>query len=167
MRLSLPAPALPGIGTGEYVFILPQEWTARLQSFARRNHFTLNTMVQGALAILLARHSGQSDIVFGVTSAGRPAGLSGVEDMIGLFLNTLPARLNVDPTSSLGEWLGRLQSTQTESQTYGHIPLPDIQRLSDLPAGQILFDTLLMFENYPIDARYAMEPPMRPWGLPR
>ena len=152
VRLSIPAPATLEAGIDEYVLTLPEEWTVRLQPFARRNRLTLNTLVQGAWAILLARYSGQSDIVFGITSAGRPAGLSGVEGMVGLFLNTLPARVSVNPTAVLGNWLHTLQSAQAESQTYGHIPLPDIHKLSALPTGQSLFDTLLVFENYPIDA---------------
>jgi amino acid adenylation domain-containing protein len=128
--------------------------TVALQALAQQHHLSLNTLVQGAWAVLLSRYSGQEDVVFGATVAGRPTDLVGVESMIGLFLNTLPVRVQVDPQASLLTWLQGLQSQQVEARQYEYSPLVQVQGWSDVPRGLPLFESLLVFENYP--ARTAL-----------
>ncbi|HZO70832.1 MAG TPA: amino acid adenylation domain-containing protein, partial [Ktedonobacteraceae bacterium] len=129
--------------------------TARLQTLAREQQVTLNTLVQGAWALLLARYSGQDDVVFGVTVSGRPAGLAGVEEMVGLFINTLPVRVQVYAEQRLIPWLQQLQQQQAEARQYEYSPLTQVQGWSEVPRGQPLFESLLVFENYPIDVSTA------------
>lgn len=135
---------------------LPVETTSALHAFARQQRVTLNTVIQGAWAALLSRYSGEPsdevDVLFGATIAGRPAALDGVEAMIGLFINTLPARVHVPDDGALGPWLQTLQAQQAAARRYEYAQLVDIQRWSDVPQGQSLFDTLLVFENYPGEA---------------
>lgn len=126
--------------------------TTALHTFARQQRVTLNTVIQGAWAALLSRYSGETDVLFGATIAGRPAGLDGVEAMVGLFINTLPARVHVPDDVALGPWLQTLQAQQAAARRYEYAPLVEIQRWSDIPQGQPLFDTLLVFENYPGEA---------------
>jgi len=130
--------------------------TTALHAFARQQRVTLNTVIQGAWAALLSRYSGEPsdevDVLFGATIAGRPAALDGVEAMIGLFINTLPARVHVPDDGALGPWLQTLQAQQAAARRYEYAQLVDIQRWSDVPQGQALFDTLLVFENYPGEA---------------
>jgi len=121
-----------------------------LTACARKHHLTLNTIVQGAWALLLSRYSGGSDVIFGVTSSGRPTALSGVESMVGLFVNTLPVRLSVTPHDELIPWLDRIQRLQAEIRQYEYAPLVSIQRWSDVPPGLPLFDSMFAFENYPV-----------------
>ena len=130
---------------------LAAETTAQLQQLARAQALTLNTIVQGAWAILLSHYSGQDDVVFGVTSSGRPAELAGVEQMIGLFINTLPARFQVQPDERLAAWLQHQQARQTEALRYEYSPLVQIHGWSEVPRGQPLFETLLVFDNNPVD----------------
>lgn len=130
---------------------LSQTTTSTLQSFAQKNQLTINTIIQGAFAILLSRYSGEQDILFGATSSGRPVGLTGVESMVGLFINTLPVRIKVPGQAVLISWLKELQNQQSEALQYEYTSLLEIQKLSDIPAGLPLFKTLLVFENYPID----------------
>jgi amino acid adenylation domain-containing protein len=130
-------------------FELSAPVTERLRDIARTHHMTLNTIVQGTWAVLLSRYSGSSDVVFGITVSGRPAELPGVESMIGLFINTVPLRAQVPPGASLLPWLQQLQSDQTKLRGHEHAALTDVQRWSELPAGTPLFETLLVFENYP------------------
>ncbi|MCP4654208.1 MAG: AMP-binding protein, partial [bacterium] len=125
---------------------------SELQSLARRHELTLNTLVQGAWAVLLGRYRGQVDVLFGVTVAGRPAELPGVESMVGLFINTLPVRVAVDQGELLVPWLERLQARQAELRRYEYSPLDQVQKWSELPAGQALFDHIVVFENYPREA---------------
>jgi len=126
---------------------LPAPLATALREAARRRRLTLNTLAQGAWALVLAQATGRGDVVFGTTVAGRPADLAGVESIVGLFINTLPMRLEVDPGLRLWEWLAALQARQAETRRYEHSPLTEVQRWSSLPAGVALFDHILVFEN--------------------
>ncbi|BAZ50281.1 amino acid adenylation domain-containing protein [Nostoc sp. NIES-4103] len=126
--------------------------TEELQSFAREHHLTLNTLVQGAWALLLSRYSGQQDVVFGTTVSGRPADLVDAESMVGIFINTLPIRVQVSPESSVWEWLKQLQTQQFEMRQYEYSSLIDVQGWSDVPRRLPLFESIVVFENYPVDA---------------
>ncbi|MFN8596435.1 MAG: amino acid adenylation domain-containing protein [Anaerolineae bacterium] len=125
--------------------------TAELQALARQHHLTLNTIVQGAWALLLHRYSGDSDVVFGATVSGRPADLPGVESMLGVFINTLPVRARITADQPVLSWLIDLQAQQVEMRQYEYSPLVDVQGWSDVPRGQSLFNSILVFENYPVD----------------
>ncbi|MEV1085171.1 amino acid adenylation domain-containing protein [Streptomyces sp. NPDC050211] len=109
---------------------------------------TLNTLLQGAWAILLSQLTGQQDVVFGAAVNGRPADLTGSDQMVGLFINTLPTRVYCRPSDSLGDIITGLQDRQIALLDHHYYGLADIQRGVGLPA---LFDTLVVFENYPID----------------
>ncbi|MEZ5512232.1 MAG: AMP-binding protein, partial [Gammaproteobacteria bacterium] len=124
--------------------------TARLQQFAREQHVTLNTVIQAAWGVLLARYSGEKDVVFGTTVSGRPAELPHVEQIVGLFINTLPLRLQIDDDTTIGPLLQRMQEDQLDLRRYEFTPLVDIHRHSDVPGDQALFDSILVFENYPV-----------------
>ncbi|MFF2073696.1 non-ribosomal peptide synthase/polyketide synthase [Kitasatospora sp. NPDC058162] len=124
--------------------------SARLRERAAAAGLTVNTVVEGAWALLLARHGGGEDVVFGTTVSGRPADLPGVESMIGLFINTVPTRVTI-PTGGVRPWLRGLQDRQSEARAFDHLALSRIQALSELPAGEPLFDSMLVFENYPVD----------------
>ncbi|MFD4395262.1 amino acid adenylation domain-containing protein [Kitasatospora sp. NPDC058478] len=123
--------------------------TDALVAMVRRHRLTLNTAVQGAWAILLARHSGQRDVCFGTTVAGRPTELPGADTMVGNLLNTLPLRTEVDQDAPLVEWLAALQAEQAESRRFEYSSIAEIQRSSKVPRGSALFQTLVVFENYP------------------
>ena len=129
-------------------FILPVETTTALRAFARRHQLTVNTLVQGAWALLLSRYSGETDIVFGATVAGRPANLPGAEAMVGLFINSLPVRVLVPAQATLLPWLAQLQAQQAEARQYDYSPLVQVQGWSEIERGQALFESLIVFENY-------------------
>ncbi|MBV9385323.1 MAG: amino acid adenylation domain-containing protein, partial [Chroococcidiopsidaceae cyanobacterium CP_BM_ER_R8_30] len=131
---------------------LSKATTKALQSFARQHHLTLNTLVQGAWALLLSRYSHEEDIVFGATVSSRPTALLEVESMVGLFINTLPVRVQVAADAELLPWLKQLQAQQMEREQYSYTSLVDIQKWSEVPRGMTLFESLLVFENYPTDA---------------
>ncbi len=141
----------------DQVFHIPQTTTAALQALARQHQLTLNTLVQGAWALLLAHYSGQQDIVFGTIVSGRPTALPNVEAMVGLFINTLPLRTQVDPQQHLLPWLQALQAQQAEARQFDYTPLVQLQGWSEIPRGQALFESLFVFENYPVDASLEQE----------
>ncbi len=129
---------------------LSAEITQTLQCLAREHQLTLNTVVQGVWALLLSRYSGQQDVVFGTTVSGRPAEVEGVESMVGLFINTLPVRVRMQPEASAITWMQALQAQQTEMRQYEYSPLVQVQSWSEIPRGLPLFESLFVFENYPL-----------------
>ncbi|MET0397577.1 MAG: condensation domain-containing protein, partial [Longimicrobiaceae bacterium] len=138
-------------GLGAANWLLSEERTRALQEQARGWGVTMSTMVLGAWALLLGRYAGVEDIVFGTSASGRPADLPGVEGTVGLFINTLPVRVRLDGTAGVREWLAQLQTEQVEAREYEYAPLGEVQRWSDVPAGEALFQSLFAFENYPVD----------------
>ncbi|HEY6350877.1 MAG TPA: amino acid adenylation domain-containing protein [Candidatus Angelobacter sp.] len=127
---------------------LSSELTAQVQSMARERGLTVNTVMQGLWAVLMGRLTGREDVVFGVTVSGRPAELAGVEQMIGLFINTLPLRVRMRAEEPLGEMLSRMQESQARLLAVQHVGLSEIQEA--VGCGE-LFDTIVVFENYPLD----------------
>ncbi|HEV7905207.1 MAG TPA: amino acid adenylation domain-containing protein, partial [Pyrinomonadaceae bacterium] len=136
---------------GESQIHVAAETTANLQAAARRHGLTMNTLVQGMWGLLLSRYSESPDVVFGTVVSGRPESLNGIESMIGLFVNTLPVRVQSRDDEPLLRWLQRLQRQQAESSQYAYSPLVDVQGWSDVPRGQPLFEYIYGFENYPIE----------------
>ncbi len=127
------------------------EDTARLLALAQINRLTLNTVLQGCWALLLGRYASTDDVVFGTVASGRPSEVQGVERMVGLFINTLPLRVRVPDRTPALEWLHRLQEQNVQMRQYDYSPLSQVQQWSDLPAGAALFETLFVFENYPVE----------------
>ncbi|MCG8927148.1 non-ribosomal peptide synthase/polyketide synthase, partial [Lentzea sp. CC55] len=128
---------------------LDEAVTGRLVELARRQRVTLSTVVQAAWALLLSTYSGDDDVVFGLTVSGRPADLAGVESVVGLFINTLPVRASVPADTPFAAWLPALQDNQVALQRFEYTPLVDVQRWSAVPHGRALFDSIVVFGNYP------------------
>ncbi|TVT23048.1 AMP-binding protein, partial [Amycolatopsis rhizosphaerae] len=132
-------------------FTLSAADSAALRALSRGHGVTLGTIAQAAWGLLLSRHAGTDDVVFGVTVSGRPPELTGVESMVGLFINTLPVRIQIDPDRNISDWLQDLQKTIGQLREHEHTDLAEIQTWSEIPRGEPLFDSLVVFENYPID----------------
>jgi len=138
---------------------LTAEETAALRELARRHRLTLNTLLQGAWSLVLAQATGGSEVLFGSTVAGRPGDLPGADAIVGLFINTLPVRVEVDRERPLLPWLAELQERQSEARRYEHAPLYEVQTWSGLPAGSPLFDNILVVERAPLDGSLAAQAP--------
>ncbi|MGW4401272.1 non-ribosomal peptide synthase/polyketide synthase [Amycolatopsis nivea] len=125
--------------------------SAALRDMAKTAALTVNSVVQGAWALLLARYSGEPDVLFGTTVSGRPPELPGVEAMIGMFINTVPTRVEVRNGQSAAEWLRAIQAEQADARRYDFLALSQLQTFTGVPAGAALFDSVVVFENYPIE----------------
>ncbi|MGO1056271.1 amino acid adenylation domain-containing protein [Crossiella sp. CA198] len=134
----------------EVTATVPAELTGRLTALARTHGVTLNTVVQSAWGVLLGKLTGRDDVVFGATVAGRPPELPGVESMVGLFINTVPVRITLDPAESAAGLLVRVQAGQSDLLDHQHLGLTEIQRAAGFTGGE-LFDTLTVFESFPFD----------------
>ncbi len=128
--------------------ILSPQVTTLIQTIARQYGLTINSVVQGAWALLLSRYTGEDDVLFGATTSGRPTELTGVDSMIGIFINTLPVRVRIAPEQVIGPWLQKLQKQQAEQRQYEYTPLTSIQQWSELSQDQALFESILVFENH-------------------
>lgn len=138
-------------GYGTRTLRLDHSATANLHALGRSCQLTLNTLVQGAWAVMLSRYSGQKDVCFGAVVAGRPAELTGADGMVGLFINTLPVRTQFVGAVTVTNWLRELQVQQLRARNFQYSPLSDVQRWSEIDGGQQLFNNYIVFENYPID----------------
>ncbi|QCH24464.1 non-ribosomal peptide synthetase [Mycobacteroides salmoniphilum] len=122
--------------------------TRALTELARAHHTTVNTVLQAGWAQLLVWLTGQHDVAFGAAVSGRPAEVAGAESMVGLLINTVPVRARITATTTTAELLEQLQSVSNRTLEHQHVALPEIHRVT----GQDqLFDTLFVYENYPID----------------
>ncbi len=146
-----PAPARSA-DYGRLQVVLEACETAALGDFARRHRLTVNTLVQGAWSLVLAGATGQREVLFGATTAGRPPDLPGAEAIVGPFIATLPVRVHLPGERPLATWLADLQRSQAEARGHEHAPRDLVLRWSGSPESAPLFDSVLVFENYPVDA---------------
>lgn len=132
----------------EKVQLTVQE-TGNLNNFAKQNKITLNTLIQGAWTLLLGVYFNSDDIVFGTTISGRSNDFPNIDKLAGVFTNILPIRGKIEESSSVKEWLGNFQTRQLNGLKYGHVNQNEISSMLNKTAGSVLFDNLLIFENYP------------------
>jgi surfactin family lipopeptide synthetase C len=131
--------------------MIPLVTTTGLQALARQHQLTLNTLLQGAWALFVSWQSGRKDVVFGTVVSGRSATLAGVESMVGFFNNILPVRAQISSETSLVTWLKELQAQQAEARQYEYSTLAAIRSAADLSPDQPLFESYLVFENFPFN----------------
>ncbi len=126
--------------------------TTGLRELTRSGDFTLTTLVQAAWALVLSRHSGESDVVFGATRACRRSSIEGSGDIVGLFINTLPLRATVREDEPLSTLLRDVRRRWTDMRAWEHTPLSLVQGWSGVPGGGALFESIIVFENRSLDA---------------
>ncbi|EUA32889.1 condensation domain protein [Mycobacterium xenopi 4042] len=127
---------------------MPEQTTRALTELARSARVTVNTVLQGAWAQVLIWLTGHHDVAFGTAVSGRPTELAGADSMVGLLINTVPVRARITPETTVADLLDQLQKAHTHTLDHQHLPLGDIHRLT---GHDQLFDTLFVYENYPID----------------
>ena len=120
-----------------------------LQDFAKRAKTTVNILLQGAWSWLLSSYGGCEQVVFGATTSGRAPEVTDIDKMVGLFINTVPVVVNAPGQAGLIDWLQQLHGAQQNAERHAWVPLHQIQQRSQV--GQGLFDSLIIFENYPVD----------------
>ncbi|BBZ28129.1 hypothetical protein MMAD_24240 [Mycolicibacterium madagascariense] len=128
---------------------IPEAITRAVGDLARVRHTTVNVVLQGAFAQLLAQWTGHHDVVFGTVVSGRPTDVAGADAMVGLMINTVPVRANLAPTTNASDLLDGLQRAWAATVEHQHLALSEMHRIT---GRDKLFDTLFAFENYPVDA---------------
>ncbi|MCX6581229.1 MAG: amino acid adenylation domain-containing protein, partial [Candidatus Aminicenantes bacterium] len=138
-------------GAGEYSIILEEDIRSKLDAFIKNNKVTLASVFYSAWGILLQRYCGSEDVIFGVTVSGRSAGIKGIEDMVGLFINTIPSRTQTTPNEKIIAVVLRTDQVLREREAVENTSLVDIGSYSSVDGVGLLFDTIVVIENYPLD----------------
>ncbi len=136
-------------------FWMPETETQRVADFAKRRGLTLSTVIQGAWALLLSRYSGERDVVFGTTISGRPSSEPAFANMVGLMINTLPTRASIQSRDPLVPWLISLQKQLVGHDSFAYSPLVKVQQWSGVGAHRALFNSVVVFENFPMDESFG------------
>ncbi|NMX66682.1 non-ribosomal peptide synthetase [Pseudomonas sp. WS 5111] len=143
-----------GMVVGDCYTRLDERDGAQLRELAQAHQLTVNTFAQAAWALVLRRLSGERDVLFGVTVAGRPVDMPHMQRTVGLFINSIALRVKLpedDQPCSVRQWLSALLDSNMQLREYEYLPLVTIQEHSELPKGQPLFDSLFVFENAPVE----------------
>ncbi|MCM0036503.1 MAG: amino acid adenylation domain-containing protein [Burkholderiaceae bacterium] len=148
-RLDLPPPHTPTQGMKNLESPLSGLATATLERFAKEQGLTQASILQGLYALVLARRGNLNEIVIGSVRSGRTSSLSDIDRGVGLFINTLPIYIPIDPAQTLTTWLQEQQVAMAEQNVHGHIGLREIQKITGL-TGEPLFEAMFVFENYPV-----------------
>ena len=127
---------------------IPESLTSALRHLASSHGLSMNTLIEGAWALLLSRYNDEEDILYGTTRSCRRASIEGAESMIGLLINAVPVRVKIRKQTKMIDWLKQLREQHIEMREYIHSPLYEIQRWSDITHGSPLFESLVVFENY-------------------
>ncbi len=133
---------------GEETACLEEDITQALQNAARENQITLNTVLQGAWALVLGHYQNSTNPVFGAAYSGRPPEISGIEGMVGPCVNNLPVRANIAAEMPASSWLKQLQREQFNASQHQYNSIEQIQSWSGIPWRHRLFDSLIVFQNY-------------------
>ncbi|MCP4152070.1 MAG: amino acid adenylation domain-containing protein, partial [bacterium] len=146
---------ISSVGKHNYTFSL--EWTKRMSEFANQQGITLATLLYSVWGILLKRYNDMEIVVFGTTVSGRGAKIKDIENMVGLFINTLPLRIKTSAEEKTTSLLHNVDKALTERDRYENTPLVDIKASSQLDEKYNLFDSIMIIENYPLDKALSKE----------
>ncbi|MCP4155666.1 MAG: amino acid adenylation domain-containing protein, partial [bacterium] len=136
-----------------YGTTFPLDMKEELEEYARKTKITLTTLLYGAWGILIHKYTGSSDVVFGTTVSGRNADVKGIEDIVGLFINTVPLRVKTNNDDTIRTLMERITADLRSRQEMESVPLANIKQYQGLSADENLFDTIMVVENYPLDMR--------------
>ncbi len=131
---------------------LSEELSIKVNEFVKNKKITLSSFLQSVLGILISKYTNEEDVVFGATFSGRSPELPGSETMLGLFINTLPIRAKISPSTPIADWIVEFHKEQIPLKDFEWSALYEVQNYSELSNKQNLFDTLFVFENYPVDS---------------
>jgi amino acid adenylation domain-containing protein len=144
-------------GVENHPVILEKATKDKLEIFSRKHRLTLAALFYSAWGILLQRYCGSEDVIFGTTVSGRSAPLKGIEDMAGLFINTIPLRIKTGTGETIMDLLGQIDEILSLREKYESTPLVDIKTYSTAGNNEQLFDSIMVIENYPLDRKLVQK----------
>ncbi|MGI9583994.1 MAG: condensation domain-containing protein, partial [Acidimicrobiia bacterium] len=150
-RLDAPGllPAVDAAGHGTIATLIDSQTTAEIEHLSRAYRVTTASVISAAWALVLSRWSRTDDVVFGITSSGRDPSIPDIDEAVGLYINTVPCRIAVDPSQPFGRWLPSVHEAVRDTLRHDQTPLTSIQRWSDVRSGDPLFESIVVIENVP------------------
>jgi polyketide synthase PksJ len=148
---------ITGIATDSFRVNFSRDLKDKIEDFVKSYKITLATLFYSAWGILLERYNNSEDVIFGTTVSGRNAKVQGIEEIAGLFINTLPLRIRTDANEKAGDFLYRLDKELQRRETFETTNLVEIKGYSEIDIKEELFDSLVVIENYPLDSRLRLE----------
>ena len=137
-------------GNTDDLLVLPKEFSDEISTFAEQNRITVNTLLQGVWSLLLSKYTANETVVFGATVSGRDSEVKGIEEKVGLYINTIPVCSQVNQEAKISDWLQKIQKEHTEArEEHSYLPLSSVESQSTINGS--LFDSILVFENYPVE----------------
>ncbi|WP_046759346.1 condensation domain-containing protein, partial [Kordia jejudonensis] len=137
-------------GNTDDLLVLPKDFSTNINTFAEQNRITVNTLLQGVWLYLLSKYTAQETVVFGATVSGRDSNVKGIEDKVGLYINTIPVCSHVHDNVKIADWLQTIQKEHTIArEEHSYLPLSSVESQSNIKGS--LFDSILVFENYPVE----------------
>ncbi|MFB6352122.1 MAG: condensation domain-containing protein, partial [Bradymonadaceae bacterium] len=134
---------------GELRWEIADQTARQVEALAQRLHVSTNTVFQGAFAVLLSRYARDREVTYGLVMSGRSGQLEAVDRRVGMFVNTVPMCIGVEPDRPLADWLRHLHDKQTQIRDYKHCSLTDIQQWAGHSSEQPLFEGIFGFQNLP------------------
>lgn len=141
----------------DHTFLLSNEMNSKLKRFIKEERITLATLIYTAWGILLHKYMNSNDLIFGTTVSGRNVDIPGIENMVGLFINTLPLRLKIITDEDILCLLHKVQASLQEREHYEHTSLTELKRFTGTESINDLFDTVVVIENYPLDTIFTQQ----------
>ncbi|MDQ1350042.1 MAG: hypothetical protein QG657_343, partial [Acidobacteriota bacterium] len=149
------------LNTGQFLYQFPAGLNQRLESFVKQHKITLSSLLTSAWGLLLQKYHQVDDVIFDTTVSGRSAKIRGIEDMVGMFINTLPLRVQARTGERICDSLVRQYAEAQQRETYENTPLADINEYMEIAASrqktETLFSSVLVLENYPLDKQLMQE----------
>lgn len=147
-QLSAKSRSTKEIDRKEYSITTSKGTMQSVGTIARNSKITISTLLQTIWGFLLYRYTSTKEVLFGTVVSGRECDLDRIEEMVGVFIHTLPIRLEFEKVESLLEAAGQLQQISTELYCYSYLSLSEILKLGHLETNA--FDTIMAIENYPV-----------------
>ncbi|MFC2146041.1 amino acid adenylation domain-containing protein [Acidobacteriota bacterium] len=143
--------------TGSFKISFSRDLTGKIEDFVKNQKITLAAFLYSAWGILLQKYCNSGDVIFGTTVSGRSAPIKGIEDMVGLFINTIPLRVKTGTGEKLKDLLCKINSILRLRETHESTPLVDIKGNSELKNSKEIFNSIVVLENYPLDSHLKQQ----------
>ncbi|MCP5053771.1 MAG: amino acid adenylation domain-containing protein, partial [bacterium] len=148
-----------------YSFHLSRQVKRKLEQFCKTRKIDLAALFYSVWGVLLLKYNNSRDVVFGTTVSGRSGDVKGIEDIAGLFVNTLPFRFLPFPAETIEQLIRRVNKELNDRKPYEGTPLFHVREYSGLDKREELFDTVLSIENYPLDSLITTGDPRSPLSV--
>lgn len=143
--------------TAAYRFQFQDEARDKIYCFVKEHKISVSSLLYSAWGILLQKYNGCEDVLFDTTVSGRLVKVKGIENMVGLFINTLPVRVKALSNEKLIDVLYQMKDRQQGWEAFENTSPAIIKEHLDECRSGVFFDSVLVIENYPVNIKSIQE----------